>query len=145
MFRTFIDISRRQTVFAYMLLVGVTCCVGCGSKSSSMAAVRGKVRLDDKPLSNGFIVTLPTSGRGAKGTIRNGEFELGTFSTNDGAVIGTHKVSISANESSQGAGPEAGAGKSLLADRFSNPETSGLTIEVKAGEVNTPTLTVTSK
>jgi hypothetical protein len=118
-------------------------CTGCGAKSS-VAPVRGKVLLDDKALANGFIVTLPPGGRGAKATINNGDFELGTFGNSDGALIGTHKVAVVANEPSKGADAEAAQGKLLVPQRYTNPETSGLTIEVKAGEVNTPTLKLTS-
>ena len=127
------------------LLLLAAVCAGCMKRESSIAVVRGKVLLDGQPLANGGINTIPTAGRGSSGVIRNGEFELGTMNKNDGAVIGTHRVAITAREASQGGGPEAAAGKSLIPDRYSNPDASGLTIEVKAGEVNTPTLDLTSK
>lgn len=79
----------------------------------------------------------------AHGVIHDGRFELGTESTSDGVVIGTHRVAISANEPGVGSGPEATAGKSLVPSRYSNPSASGLTIEVKAGN-NTPELKLTS-
>jgi hypothetical protein len=115
---------------------------GCGQKSS-LGRVHGKVTLDGQPLPSGSVVTLPAAGRGAHGMIKNGEFELSTAGENDGVVLGTHKVAVSATESSQGTGPEAAAGKSLLPLRYANPETSGLTIEVKSGD-NTPTLELKS-
>jgi hypothetical protein len=117
-------------------------CAGCGSKSR-VARVRGKVLLDDKPLATGSVVTLPQAGRGATGAITDGDFELSTFG-DDGALIGTHKVAVVANEPSQSTDAEAPAGKSLVPQRYTNPATSGLTIEVKAGETNTPTLKLTS-
>jgi hypothetical protein len=116
--------------------------VGCGQKSS-LGTVRGTVTLDGKPLPSGNIVTLPDAGRGARGVIHDGQFELGTEATSDGVVIGTHRVAISANEPGSGSGPEATAGKSLVPIRYSNPSTSGLTVEVKAGN-NTPELKLTS-
>jgi hypothetical protein len=119
-------------------------CAGCRQKTSSVAIVRGKVTLDGKPLASGSIVTLPAAGRGASAPIQMGEFELSTFSKNDGAVMGIHKVAVTATEPPQGTGPEAAAGKSLVPPRYGNPDTSGLTIEVKADEVNTPTLELTS-
>ena len=108
-----------------------------------MAPVRGKVTLDGKPLADGAVVTKPASGRGAQGFVRNGEFELGTKSTNDGASIGTHAVAVIAQEKLPNAGPETKAGKLLVPERYTNPDTSGLTIEVKAG-TNTPTLELKS-
>src|SRR5215204_2616518 len=128
-------LSKRYCAVYALILIALIC-AGCGQKTSTVAVVRGKVTLDGKPLPSGNIVTIPTGGRGAVGPIQNGEFELSTFAKKDGALIGTHKVAVSANEPPQGAGPEATAGKLLVPQRYTNPETSGLTIEVKAGEVN---------
>lgn len=115
---------------------------GCGSNTST-GQVHGKVTLDGKPLADGSIVTLPESGRGAQGIIKNGEFELGTTGRSDGAAIGKHKVAVISQEKSQ-AGPEGGAGKSLIPARYTNPDSSGLTIDVTAG-TNTPTLELLTK
>ena len=141
---TIIHFNRTRCFQFASIIVLVAACAGCRSNSSPVAVVRGKIQLDDKPLANGFVITVPSAGRGAKGVIRNGEFELGTFSTSDGAVIGTHKVAVTATEAPQGAGPEAAAGKLLVPERYTNPDASELTIDVKAGEVNAPTLKLTS-
>lgn len=122
----------------------VLLCAGCGQKSAPVGVVRGQVTLDGKPLQSGNVVTIPSAGRGAVGVIQNGDFELSTFGKNDGAVPGIHKVAVTANEAGQGTGPEAVVGKSLVPQRYANPETSELTIEVKAGEVNKPELKLTS-
>jgi hypothetical protein len=116
--------------------------MGCGNNKSSVGTVHGKVMLNDKPLANGTIVTRPNAGRGSQGIISNGEFELGTFSRNDGALIGTHQVAIIAEEK-RDSGAEAKAGKLLIPQRYTNPDTSGLAIEVKPGD-NTPELILTS-
>jgi hypothetical protein len=136
-------IESTRPFSAVVLALVAFACAGCGSKSP-VARVNGKVLLEDKPLASGFVVTLPQSGRGAKGTITDGEFELSTFGNGDGALIGTHKVAVVANEPSKGTDTEAAPGKLLVPQRYTNPETSKLTIEVKAGEVNTPTLTLTN-
>jgi hypothetical protein len=117
---------------------------GCGSNTSPVAQVRGKVLLNGEPLAKGAIVTLPEGGRGARGAIIDGQFELGTFGNADGALIGTHKVAIIANEPAQTTDPEAPPSKSLIPQRYNNPAASGLTIEVKASEANTPTIKLTS-
>jgi|tagenome__1003787_1003787.scaffolds.fasta_scaffold20728154_1 hypothetical protein len=116
---------------------------GCGAKSDT-GRVRGTVRLDGKPLASGNILTLPPAGRGATGVVENGEFQLKTGAS-EGIVPGTHKVAISAHEQPQNAGPEAPVGKSLLPEKYSNPDSSGLTIDVKAGETATPTLELKSQ
>jgi hypothetical protein len=114
----------------------VTIALACGGcrDDSSMGRVHGLVTLENKPMAAGNIVTLPSAGRGARGVIKDGKFELGTVGTNDGAVIGTHKIAVVAREPSQGVGAEAAAGKLLIPERYTNPGTSGLTIDVKPGD-----------
>jgi hypothetical protein len=133
----------RSYLFTAFLAAYALVCAGCGAKSS-VAQVHGKVELDGKPLQSGAVSTIPLAGRGAHGAIRDGSFELGTFGQNDGALIGTHKVAVIAYEPTPGKGPEAGPGKLLVPQRYANADTSGLEIEVKAGETNTPTLKLTS-
>ena len=112
----------RLSCIAFFLIGCTFSCCGCDSKSP-VAIVRGKVTLDGKPVEAGAIVTRPDAGRGAQGVIKNGQFELGTFSAQDGALIGTHRVAVIAQEKSQG-GPESAAGKLLVPERYTNPETS---------------------
>jgi hypothetical protein len=106
--------------------------------------VHGTVTLDGQPLASGNIVTLPSAGRGARGVIKDGKFQLATDGENDGAVIGEHKVAVIAREPSQGTGPEAAAGKLLVPEKYTNPASSDLKIDVKAGD-NTPTLELKSQ
>jgi hypothetical protein len=117
---------------------------GC-EKKPFLVQVHGKVLLDGQPLATGGVITSLDTGRGAQGSINNGEFQLSTFGVNDGALIGTHRIAVVAYEQRPGAGPEAPPGKLLVPQRYTNPETSDLTIEVKAGEVNSPTLKLISK
>lgn len=124
-----------------VVFVFVVASVGCGSGKPNrppVAVVNGKVLLDGQPLETGSIETSVDSGRGALGSIQGGQFELSTYGTNDGAILGTHKVAVIAREKGE-AGPEAKAGKLLIPERYTSPLSSGLTIEVKAGD-NTPTL-----
>jgi hypothetical protein len=108
-----------------------------------MASVHGKATLDGQPIAFGTVVTMPDNGRGAQGVIKNGEFQLGTNAASDGALVGIHKVAVIAQEPSQG-GPEGKPGKLLVPEKYTNPTSSGLTIEVKSGETNTPTLELKS-
>lgn len=123
----------------------VVACVGCGSGKPNrppVAVVNGKVLLDGRPLETGSIETSVDSGRGALGSIHGGQFELSTYGTNDGALIGMHRVAVIAREKGE-EGPEAKAGKLLVPERYTNPQSSGLIIEVKPGD-NTPTLELKS-
>lgn len=127
-----------------LLIVSGVAFAGCKPKSAPLARVQGKVEFDGRPLASGFVITIPQGGRGAKGAIVNGEFELSTFGDKDGALIGTHQAAVVAYENSKASGPEVNKGKALVPQRYTSPTTSELTIEVKAGEVNTPTLKLTS-
>lgn len=128
-----------------MLILAVATVVGCGPKHPATALVKGKVLLNGQPLTLGSVGTVPAAGRGAHGVIQpDGSFELQTYAARDGALIGTHKVAVVAYDSSGGKGPESEYGKLLVPKRYANYETSGLTIDVKEGEVNTPTLELKS-
>lgn len=119
-------------------------CAGCGSESKRppVAKVHGKVELDGKPVEGGSVVTSVASGRGAQGSIKGGQFELSTYGTDDGALLGSHKIAVIVREKGE-EGPEGKAGKLLIPERYINPETSGLTIEVQEGD-NSPELKLTS-
>ena len=139
----FIRVDRLRCYCIAFLVVSGFACEGCGSKSP-LATVRGKVELNGRPLASGNVMTLPKGGRGARAAILNGEFELGTFGKNDGALIGIHKVAVVAFEEGHSTGPEAKVGKLLVPERYTNPESSGLSIEVKADGPNEPVLELTS-
>jgi hypothetical protein len=135
--------SHRFCIVCVTILVALSSS-GCGQKAASVGLVRGTVTLDGKPLQFGNVVAIPSAGPSAEGVIQNGQFELSTFGKNDGAVSGTHKVIVTAREPAQGSRSEPIAGKLLVPQRYTNPDVSGLSIEVKAGEVNTPELKLTS-
>lgn len=117
---------------------------GCGGSESNFAEVRGKVLIDGKPLATGRVTTMPDHGRGAQGTINGeGDFTLSSGDLGAGAVPGTHHVAVVAIEE-----PTTFTlgvpSKSLVPPKYANPETSGLTIDVKAGEVNEVVLELSS-
>jgi hypothetical protein len=66
-----------------------------------LGKVRGKVSYQGKPLDGGRIVFTPVAGKGgdtgqsATGVIeRDGTYEMTTFSTGDGAILGQHVVTV---------------------------------------------------
>jgi hypothetical protein len=118
---------------------------GCPQSTPDVMPVKGKVTLDGQPLTKGAIGTLPPAGRGANGIIGpDGTFELTTYAKGDGARLGLHKVSVTSYDM-VGTGPEAVPGKSLIPTRYTNPQTSGLTIEVTEDGPNEPVLELSSK
>jgi hypothetical protein len=140
----FRDLSAGK-VTAAILALAIAAVVGCGPKHPATASVKGKVLLNGQPLTLGSVGTIPAAGRAARGDIQpDGSFELQTFAPRDGALIGKHKVAVVAYDSSGGKGPESEYGKLLVPKRYANYETSGLTIDVKEGEANTPTLELKS-
>jgi hypothetical protein len=132
----------RLCVLAFVLFASAS---GCSKKGPAIAHVKGRVLLNGQPLTTGSVITIPTAGRGAKSFIQtDGAFELGTFAASDGAIVGEHKVGVVAYDRPANAGPESNNGKLLVPQRYVNPESSGLKIDVKANEPNIPTLELTS-
>ena len=121
------------------LLLGV---LGCGG--SDVVAVSGRVMLDDKPLAHATVVFEPLSaqtnpGPGSTGTTNaNGEFSLQLMTgKGQGALVGKHKVSITAYEGggeAPSSSPDAVFRKALVPTKY-NAE-SQLTFEVPAGGTN---------
>ncbi len=137
--------NRHYSITAAIGVIALTS-VGCGPKRPNIAPVKGHVLFDGQPLTTGSLATMPKAGRGAKGVINSdGTFELSTFGKGDGATIGRHKVAVAAFESSAKAGPESGNGKLLVPERYTNPESSGLTIDVQPGGNYDVVLELTSK
>lgn len=125
----------------------VLCLVVAGcSDRPKMAKVRGTVTLDGQPLAKGSVIFEAANARPATGTIVNGEIvTVGTYDTDDGAPVGQHKVAISATEDAGSAGAanpgeasKPGAdymsGKSLIPAMYNDPNSSGLSADIKPGE-----------
>jgi len=132
----------RGFIMACLLLAAGS---GCSKKGPTIVPVQGRVLLNGQPLTTGSVITIPAAGRGAKGFIQpDGSFQLGTYTARDGAIVGPHRTAVVAYDRPANAGPESGNGKLLVPQRYVNPESSGLNIDVKAGEPNTPTIELTS-
>jgi len=123
-------------VFAGVLLGAV---VGCGGPR--VAPVSGRVTLGGKALVNATVIFEPQSSRNAPGpgshgkTNSNGEYTLKLMTGDqDGALIGTHKVSITAYEGDDSVVPSS-AGVNVFRHRLVPEEynaRSQLTFEVTA-------------
>jgi hypothetical protein len=119
--------------------------MGCAEKGPELTEVTGRVLLDGKPLTTGSVVTLPTQGRGARGTIdAQGNFTLNTSDKGVGASPGKHQVAVIAMELADNPSPEAPR-RSLIPQKYSSAETSGLFIEVTPGEMEPITLELSSQ
>lgn len=128
----------------FSIVVLVSSPAGCHRSTPATAPVKGHVTLDGKPLAIGTVVTIPSAGRGARGFIQpDGSFELGTYGKSDGALLGTHHVGVVAYEGAN-LGPESNNAKLVVPKRYTSPESSGFTIDVKADAENTLNLNLTS-
>jgi hypothetical protein len=125
---------RLETGIVAILLL---CACGCGPGHAPTAVVEGKVLLKGKPLEFGAIAFMPDNGPIARGTVQSdGTFTLTTYSKNDGAVLGMHRVRIGCYEAQKPGFKmpkveDFGLGKSLIPEKYTKAETSGIKVEVK--------------
>jgi hypothetical protein len=108
--------------------------LGCGSKT---VPIQGKVKFKDGSDVNvlaGYEVNMQAEGGGASsyGAIQpDGTFEISTFGQDDGALPGTHKVTITPPASPD---PDKPPAKPAIPAKYGSFETSGLAVEVKPGQ-----------
>lgn len=115
--------------------VAVLCLVaaGCGRRITLVPA-EGRVTLDGKPVEFGAVMVQPAAGPAAQGKINgDGTFRLGTFKPDDGAIPGKATVRVMCRKDVTQPGGEKAYGPSLIPDRYTRFDTSGLTVEIKAG------------
>lgn len=111
---------------AFAVLVSVSLCLGCGDGKPKRVTVAGTVLLDGKPLQQGNLIFVPENGRASNAKIGpDGRFKLRCYDEDDGALLGTHRVAVSA--------------KKIISEnniqwyapaRYSDYRTSGITIEI---------------
>ncbi|MEQ8211285.1 MAG: hypothetical protein RH917_15770 [Lacipirellulaceae bacterium] len=145
--------------------------LGCsGSDQLERGEVTGMVTLDGKPLDSGRIIFRPVKGRAGRGEVRDGKIiSTGTYDMDDGIVLGTHKIAVQPivkdapitidrmaeevddekpkKRRSRVEKPSYAALPSTnvkIPRRYHNPDTSGFTKEIVAGE-NTLELKLTSQ
>lgn len=155
--RTWVSASALIVVVAAwaILATGTGCSKGSGLKTGS---VSGTVTFNGQPVANAQVVFQPKEGgQNAIGTTdSNGRYTLMT-GTDKGAIIGTHRVSVTVQQgaaqlsSIDATDPSAAYGQAMAAAasgqplaaqnpssggipaKYGNPATSGLEFTVKAG------------
>ncbi len=126
----------RPTWMGSVVLLGLLA-GGCGGSKPALAPVRGHVYFRGQPLNGGAIVFTPDPDRGGRGPLAcarigaDGGFVLAT-GPDFGAVPGWHRVTFK----TLCANSDASSPESCLPARYSDPETSGQSGEVKAGQAN---------
>ncbi len=149
-------LSSRKSLAIFAIGLSILMAPGCGDDTGlgKRYPVSGNVSYKGEAIKQGrinFVPAKPAEGRAAQSDIIDGSYSLTTATENDGALPGSYKVTISSvtidpaaqaklKEFSQGGqsrlGPESanimkGAVKNALPSKYSLPETSGLTAEVK--------------
>lgn len=138
----------KNVLSRFILAIGVPFVVfafGCGERVPTgrhvpTVAAAGVLTYQGKPLAFYEVKCFPDEERPAVGlTDEEGHFILGTNTTNDGAVVGTHQVAIvyvgDPADRPGNDGPVSGytppAPPSIKIDsKYANVKTSGLTLEI---------------
>jgi hypothetical protein len=114
---------KYNAFFAIMLLVLF---VGCGNPQ-----VKGTVKYEDgTPLTSGGVVFIQGMYTATAAIKPNGTYVLSQITKRDGVKPGLYKVTVQAQVSSNPDDPGA-RWIDLIDPKFADPETSGLTFEVK--------------
>jgi hypothetical protein len=72
---------------------------GCGGNLPERVPVSGRVLIDGQPLTMGALIVAPANERASTASIGpDGAFTLSCYEKGDGAVRGTHKVTVMASE-----------------------------------------------
>lgn len=135
-------VRRLFLMAALGLLVTST---GCGAKQPATYPTRGRVVFSDgKPVMLGTVELLSEDGTvNAQGSIQpDGTFVLGTFTSNDGAVAGTHKAIVMQMIVSDGLPKHSMDHGDPVDPFYASYSSSPLTANVQATESNEITLTV---
>lgn len=117
---------------------------GCGS---GLAVVTGTVTLDGKPLPRGTVQFVPDPQRGNGGATgvgqigADGRYEIWTTEAR-GAAVGHHLVGVVAREEVDL--NQTSFARSLIPERYQDPLSSGLSVEVTAGKRNVIDLELSS-
>lgn len=124
----------------------LTGCGGSGEELPDTAPVRGKVTYNGKPLPGGTVMFHPQQegqGNPATGDIQeDGTYELTTYNTKDGAVLGPHKVTVQVFPGQRGFPEHPLAGlpgaedqiPSPIPEKYTSVETTDLKATVVDGE-----------
>lgn len=130
---------RRCHRFGFLCAsIGAALFIGCGAAEERMLPVKGKVKWNGNLLAKGSVQFHPDKTKGNQsphipaGTIdAQGAYSLKTH-PRDGAPAGWYKVAVVSTEPSDPKNPYS-VPRSLIPEKFGNPEESGLSVEVRPG------------
>ncbi len=141
---------QRFSLAAAILCAALLAVSGCGRGRGNMGQVSGTVRYQGEPIRDGSIVFEVSGNRPASGKIVDGQItQVTTFEPNDGVPVGSAKIAVRAFDDDDTASAVMDhpgdiqrqetegymeVPKSLLPERYADPDTSGLTFQIERGE-----------
>jgi hypothetical protein len=91
--RNKVSVGKFSTILVALLLL----VAGCSDGKPTRVPVSGTVLLDGKPLTMGSVQFVPAGARPSGGGInKEGRFVLSCYEQGDGAVVGPHRVRVTA-------------------------------------------------
>jgi hypothetical protein len=130
-------VAQNPNTLGLLALLSVVLVGGCGPKAPATLPVSGVVTLDGQPVEKAAVMFQPTEGRGALGqTDAQGRFLLSTVPGNQRVTV-TRVEYQGLSSGDDKLTPDPGAGgiqqKWIVPKRYSLPDTSGLSVDVKPG------------
>jgi len=125
-------------LLALLLAIGMSA-AGCGKRRRQLAPLTGKVIYNGKPLRFGSVVIEHKYGQPATAVIQpDGTFVMATRGEGEGTAVARSRVRIACYEGQDPAkktapGQPTVLGKSLIPEKYTSFETSGLTVDVRSG------------
>jgi|SaaInlStandDraft_1057018.scaffolds.fasta_scaffold145675_2 hypothetical protein len=148
----FFNVSLRKTLMMFttnnrmcasLITLSLLLFVGCGEGGPddvdpNLSTVSGTINLSGSPLTSGGTVTFVSEDetKTYSGDIdSSGVYTVNASQSGQGALPGNYKVAIQAWDSVPGMDEEGNPveGKSAIPEKYSNPDTSGLTATVTDG------------
>jgi hypothetical protein len=133
-------------------IVFCCCALGCSSKPSDHLAVhpvQGKVLFDGKPIAGALVVLHPQDAGPAQAvrpvayTKDDGSFAVATYDAGDGAPSGKYVATVEWLVRPKGTEDEQIVVPNKLPQRYGNPQSSRLAVEVIAGANDLPPFQLT--
>ena len=121
-----VSANRGTLLGVCSLLCPILALLGCSDGRPTRVPVSGTVMIDGKPLTKGSVRFVPEGARPSAGSLDSqGRFNLTCYDGEDGAVIGRHRVQVSASEI-------VGAEKVVwhAPTKYADFRTSGIEVEV---------------
>lgn len=131
---TYPSLARLAALLSAIAIGGLLPAVGCGRSEATRLAVypvKGQVTLNGKPLSNALVVLHPKAATPGSTTTprattdQNGQFEVSTYDSKDGAPVGEYAVTIQHFPLLQ-KGESFEPGPNSLPKKLSKPDTTDL-------------------